>query len=359
MWPDNPLTDQLDLELPIVQAPMAGAAGVELACAAIDAGALGSLPCAMLTADAVREQVSQVRERSSGALNLNFFCHKPPDTSASDADWQRALAPHYEALGVAATSVSAPQRAPFDDAMCAVAEDTRPEVVSFHFGLPDRALLARVKRTGALVLSTATTVREARWLEEHGCDVIIAQGMEAGGHRGMFLSDEVSTQPGTFALVPQVADAVAIPVIAAGGIGDGRGMVAAFALGACAVQVGTAYLLTDESRIGAWHRQALQAAADDSTALTNIFSGRPARGIMNHAMRSLGPLSDLAPPFPTAGGALAPLKARAEADGSGDYSSMWSGQAPTFARTGSAAALTRAMAEQARDILRSRADRSR
>ena len=175
----------------------------------------------------------------------------------------------------------------------------------------------------------------------------------------MFLSDEVSTQPGTFALVPQVADAVAIPVIAAGGIGDGRGMVAAFALGACAVQVGTAYLLTDESRIGAWHRQALQAAADDSTALTNIFSGRPARGIMNHAMRTLGPLSDLAPPFPTAGAGLAPLKAKAEADGSGDYSSMWSGQAPGFAKPGSAAALTGAMAEQARDILKSRADRSR
>ena len=238
-------------------------------------------------------------------------------------------------------------RAPFDDAMCATIEALEPAVVSFHFGLPTHALLERVKAVGCCVLSTATTVEEARWLEQRGCDAIIAQGLEAGGHRGMFLSEAITSQVGTLALVPQVVDAVEVPVIAAGGIADGRGIAAAFALGAAGVQIGTAYLFTPQSLISPLHRAALNAAREDQTALTNVFSGRPARGLVNRIVRELGPISDAAPPFPTAGNALAPLKAKAEAAGNADFSSLWSGQAASLGREMEADELTRKLAADA------------
>lgn len=231
--------------------------------------------------------------------------------------------------------------------MCEVVEEQKPEVVSFHFGLPEPSLLRRVKASRCLVMSSATTVEEARWLEAQGCDAIIAQGYEAGGHRGMFLTDELSTQVGTLALVPQVVDAVTVPVIAAGGIADGRGIAAAFALGASGVQIGTAYLFTPESLISPLHRAALHAARDDETALTNVFSGRPARGLMNRIMREVGPMSDVAPVFPTAGNALAPLKAKAEAAGVSDFSALWSGQAASLGREMGARDLTRRLAGEA------------
>jgi nitronate monooxygenase len=204
-----------------------------------------------------------------------------------------------------------------------------------------------VKAAGAVVLSSATTAQEAHWLEANGCDAIIAQGAEAGGHRGMFLTDEVASQAGTFALVPQVVDAVKVPVIAAGGIADGRGVAAAFALGAAGVQVGTAYLFTPEATISDLHRTALRQATDDGTALTNVFSGRPARGLVNRVMREVGPIAAEAPAFPTAGGALAPLKAKAEAAGSADFSSLWSGQAASLGQEVGATDLTRQLAEDA------------
>jgi len=267
---------------------------------------------------------------------------------ARDKAWKQTLSPYYSELGLD-ENVSAPaaSREPFNEAMCEIVEDTKPDVVSFHFGLPKQNLLDRVKAVGSKVISSATTVKEAIWLEENGCDAIIAQGYEAGGHRGMFLTDMTSSQPGTFALVPQVVDAVKIPVIAAGGIADGRGIAAAFALGAAGVQVGTAYLFTPEALISALHRKALKSFSDDQTALTNLFSGRPARGILNRLMRDIGPMSDAAPAFPTAGGALAPLKATAEANESSDFSSLWSGQAAGLAREMTTAELTEKLAEDA------------
>ncbi len=225
--------------------------------------------------------------------------------------------------------------------MCDVVVDARPRVVSFHFGLPEEALLRRVKEAGCLVISSATTVAEARWLEERGVDAVIAQGADAGGHRGMFLTDEVASQVGTFALVPQVADAVRVPVIAAGGVADARGVSAAFALGASAVQVGTAFLLCPEAGISAPYRAALKAARDDDTALTNVFTGRVARGLRNRAMIEFGPISADAPAFPVAAVALQPLRTAAEALGSGDFSPLWSGQAASLAREVGAAELTR------------------
>jgi nitronate monooxygenase len=284
---------------------------------------------------------------------LNFFVHRPAvPNNAREHAWREALKPYYAELDIdPAAPVPASNRAPFNDALCEVVEEIRPRVVSFHFGLPTPALLKRVQAAGSLILGSATTVAEARWLEDHGCDVVIAQGFEAGGHRGHFLSDNLAAQPGTFALVPQVVDAVKVPVIAAGGISDARGIVAALALGAAAVQIGSAYLHCPESKIMPPHRAALKNAADDGTVVTNLMTGRPARGLINRVMRELGPLSPLAPEFPLAGGALAPLNAKAQAQGSGDFSSMWAGQAAGLGRALPARELTRNLADDAQALM--------
>ncbi len=348
-WPNHHLLELLGIELPIIQAPMAGASGSEMAIAVSNAGGLGSLPCAMLDAAKAREEIGAIKQRTTNPLNVNFFCHTAPQPAPDrDKAWKQHLAKYYTELGVD-PSVSVPSvgRAPFDQRVCEVVEEFEPEIVSFHFGLPDTSLLERVKASGCVVLSSATTVEEACWLEDHGCDAIIAQGYEAGGHRGMFLTDTVATQPGTFALIPQVVDAVEVPVIAAGGIADGRGLAAAFALGAAGVQLGTAFLFTPESLVTELHRAELIRARDDQTALTNLFSGRPARGIMNRIMRELGPMSDQAPVFPTAGGALAPLKEKAEATGVTDFSSLWSGQTASLGREIGAGELTQQLASDA------------
>ncbi|MFH5923522.1 NAD(P)H-dependent flavin oxidoreductase [Roseomonas xinghualingensis] len=345
-WQDRRILDLFGIELPIIQAPMAGATTPEMVIAASEAGGLGSLPAAQYTAAQFREAVAQVRAGTSRPVNLNFFAHAmPPEDPARQAAWKGRLAPYYCEAGLDPEMPTAPGgRAPFDADFCAVVEEARPEVASFHFGLPEKSLLDRVRAVGCKVIASATTVAEAVWLEEHGVDAVIAQGFEAGGHRGNFLTHDMATQVGTMALVPQVADAVRVPVIAAGGIADHRGVLAAFALGAAAAQVGTAYLLTPEARILAVHRRALKAATADSTALTNLFTGRPARGILNRVMREVGPLSDLAPAFPTAGGALAPLRAKAEEAGSSDFTNLWSGQAAALAREMPAGELTRRLA---------------
>ena len=340
---DHRITELFGIELPIIQAPMAGATTPEMVIATCEAGGLGSLPGALLSVEQMRAAMDQVRAATRKPVNLNFFVHAAPSADpARQQAWRSALAPYYAELGLdPAMPVSSSARAPFDDAYCAIVEDYRPAVVSFHFGLPVPDLLARVKRTGARVIASATTVTEARWLERHGVDAVIAMGFEAGGHRGNFLTDDMASQVGTMALVPQVVDAVSVPVIAAGGIGDRRGVRAAFALGASAVQVGTAYLFTPEAKVTPFHREALKTARDDGTALTNVFTGRPARGIYNRLMRELGPLSPVAPSFPTAGGALLPLRGVTEKQGRSDFSSQWSGQAAALVREMSSAELTR------------------
>jgi nitronate monooxygenase len=328
------LAQKLGVRFPLIQAPMAGSQGSALALAVAAQGALGSLPCAMLGGDALRDELARV----GAGVNLNFFCHAPP-TELDDSAWRRALEPYYRELGLDPNArVDAPSRAPFDAQVADVIEPFRPRVVSFHFGLPAKELVARVKSWGSVVMSSATTVEEARWLEAHGADVIIAQGVEAGGHRGMFLSDDLTTQLGTFALVPQVVKAVRVPVIAAGGIADARGIKAALALGARGVQVGTAYLSCPEAKTSAVHRAALEHAAH--TALTNLFSGRPARGIVNRLMRERGPIDGNVPQFPLASAALAPLRAAAEQRGDGAFSPLWAGQ-NARAHDMSAADLTR------------------
>jgi nitronate monooxygenase len=354
MWPDVRLLELLQIEYPIIQAPMAGAQDFELVAAASEAGALGSLPCAMLSVEQIDAQVGKIRARTGKPFNLNFFCHTPPrPDNAREAAWRDRLAPYYTEIGLDPNApVKTAARAPFDAAFCDVVVALAPKVVSFHFGLPAPALLDRVKGAGCVVLSSATTAEEARWLAAQGADAIIAQGYEAGGHRGMFLTDNIATQAGTLALVPQVVDAVDVPVIAAGGISDARGIAAAFALGAAGVQIGTAYLFCPEAKISAPHRAALKAGHDDGTALTNLMTGRPARGYYNRVMRDIGPISDVAPEFPLASAALAPLRAKAESQGSGDFSPLWSGQASVLGRELPAGDLTRALAAEALDRMR-------
>jgi nitronate monooxygenase len=354
MWPDKRLLDLFGIEHPIVLAPMAGAADAALAIAVAQAGGLGSLPVALFNEAQTREQVGKIRAATAKPLNLNFFCHTPPvPNNAREHAWREALKAYYVEYGIdPGAPVPSSNRTPFDAALCAAVEELKPEVVSFHFGLPEAALLKRVKDAGCIVLSSATTAEEARWLEAHGCDVVIAQGYEAGGHRGMFLSDNLAAQPGTFALVPQVVDAVKVPVIAAGGISDARGIVAALALGAAAVQIGTGYLFCPESLIKPPHRAALSAARDDGTVVTNLMTGKPARGVVNRAMRELGPISALAPECPLAGGALAPLGAKALAQGSGDFSSMWAGQAASLGRALPAGELTAKLAAEAQALMK-------
>jgi nitronate monooxygenase len=319
MWPDRRLIDFFKIEFPIVLAPMAGVMDAGLVIAAAQGGALGSLPCAMLSAEKAREQIQIIRQRVSAPINMNFFCHKPiPADPLREAAWKERLSAYHQELGLDPASPSnAANRAPFDTAMCEVIEELKPEIVSFHFGLPEPSLLARVRAAGCKVISSATTVREAIWLEEHGVDAIIAQGAEAGGHRGMFLTENIAEQPGTFAL------------------------------GAAGVQIGTAYLHCPESKVSAPHRNALAQGRDDSTVITNVMTGRPARGLVNRVMREVGPISHLAPEFPHAAAGLGPLKAAAEKQGKLDFTNLWAGQAVRLGRDMPAAGLTRALAGSA------------
>lgn len=344
------ITDLFGIELPVIQAPMAGSQGSGLAIAVSSAGGLGSLPCALLKPEQIRGELERIKIGTSRSYNINFFCHAPPAFDvARDVAWRSALAGYYEEFG--ATPPPAGEltgaRLPFDADAAALVEEFRPPVVSFHFGLPHPELMARVRRTGAKVLSSATTVGEAQWLEARGVDAIIAQGSEAGGHRGMFLERDLASQIATMDLVRQIVAAVRVPVIAAGGIADAAGVAAARTAGAAGVQVGTAYLLCPEATTGALHRAALKTDAVRSTAVTNVLTGRPARGIVNRLMREVGPMNDAVPAFPMAAAYVAPLRAAAEAQGRNDFSTMWCGENAAGCREEPAGVLTRRIAGSA------------
>jgi nitronate monooxygenase len=353
-WSDRRLLDLFGIDHPIIQAPMAGFTSPAMTIAVSQAGALGSIAGAMATPESLRTDLQIVRQGTGRSYSVNFFCHAPPQfDGARETKWRERLAPYYREFDLPADAgTGGPARPPFDAALCDIVLEFKPKVASFHFGLPEPSLLRRLKAENIVVISSATTVEEARWLEERGVDAVIAQGAEAGGHRGMFLVDDVARQAGTMALVPQVVDAVKIPVIAAGGIGDSRGIAAALALGAAGVQLGTAFLLTPEARTGPLHRAALKQANDNSTTLTNLFTGRPARAIVNRYVREVGPISADAPPFPLAAGAAQPLRAAAEARGSSDFMPLWSGQAPSLAREMPAGTLIATLASETEAALR-------
>jgi nitronate monooxygenase len=332
-----------DLAGPVIQAPMAGSQNHRLAATVCEAGGLGSLAAAMLSPEGLQAELQALSAATQGPWNVNFFCHTPPIAETQRmAAWQQALSPYFREMGLDPAAIPiGPGRVPFGHDSADVLALFRPAVVSFHFGLPAPDLLARVKSWGSLVLSSATTVQEAMWLQAHGADAVIAQGLEAGGHRGMFLTADLSAQMGTFALLPQMVQAVQVPVIAAGGIACADGVRAAKALGAAGVQIGTAYLCSHEASTSAVHRAALQSPTAQHTALTTLFSGRPARGIVNRLMRELGPMNSAAPAFPLATAGIAPLRAAAEARGSSDFSPLWAGQNTSACRTLPAAEITR------------------
>jgi nitronate monooxygenase len=343
----NALQSLFGTEFPIIQAPMAGVQDHRLAAAVSNAGGLGSLPCAMLTVEGIHKELQALKAKTTRPFNVNFFCHIPPEPSPDrEAAWREVLAPYYREFDIdPATIPTGPGRAPFSEEAADVLSAFKPAVVSFHFGLPEPALLQRVRMMGAKILSSATTVDEARWLESQGVDAIVAQGLEAGGHRGMFQSDDLTTQAGTFSLVPQIVQAVRVPVIAAGGIANRQGIAAALALGAAGVQLGTTYLLSREATITSPHRAALKSESVRHTALTNLFTGRPSRSIVNRIIREIGPINAGVPKFPLATSAIAPLRAKAEARGSGDFSPLWAGQNTTGCRELPAAEITRQLAE--------------
>lgn len=342
------MTACLPSRYPLIQAPMAGAQDHRMAAAVCRAGGLGSLPSATWSAERLAQEISALQAQTDAPFNVNFFVHvMPPEDAAAQARWRLRLQTYYRRWGLAGDALAdALGRRPFAADMLDVLQQYRPAVVSFHFGLPEAALLRGVKDTGAQIWASATTVAEAQWLAEHGADGIIAQGSEAGGHRATFLGSDMASQTGLFALLPQVADAVALPVAAAGGIADERGIRAALALGASAVQLGTAFLLCDESLIAPLHRAALQeaaAAGHAETAITNVFSGKPARGLVNTLMRDLGYLNADVAPFPYAAAASAPLRAAAEAAGDAGFTPLWSGQNPSGCRAVSAGELCRTL----------------
>lgn len=352
VWPNNQLLDLLNIEQPIIQAPMAGAQDAQLAIAVAQGGGLGSIPCAMLSPEQILTQFHLFKQATPAPVNLNFFCH--PDLAHNreqEQQWLARLSSYYIEAGLDLnTPLPNASRSPFQAVHAELIQTLKPEVVSFHFGLPDASLLDQVKQSGALVISSATTVQEAVWLKERGCDLIIAQGYEAGGHRALFLDTRIDTQVGLMALLPQIVDATDLPVIAAGGIVDGRGITAAFALGACGAQLGTAFLFCPEAKISSLHQQALSNSTASSTALTNIFTGKPARGILNKAMLELGPISTETPDFPYAASAIAPLRSAAEHAQSSEFTPLWSGQAAALGRELPADQLVRVLAQESQGV---------
>jgi nitronate monooxygenase len=358
MWPDQRLIDLLEIEHPIVLSPMTGFVTVELAAAVCNGGGLGSIGCGPMEPEVATKTIRALRELTDNPINVNFFCHVQAKAATDREEaWRDRLLPYYRELGIdSAIAVPRIDIQSFDDARCKIVEDTKPEVVSFHFGLPDSTLVDRVRAAGCRIMASATTVAEARWLQMRGADIIIAQGYEAGGHRGTFQTQTLnfasSSQPGTLALVPQIVDAVKVPVIAAGGIADGRGIAAAFALGAAGTQLGTAYLLCPEAATSEPHRDALRHADSGATSVTNVFTGRPARALSNRLVLEIRPITDGLPDFPLPMGALAPLRARAEQQGSSDFTPFWSGQASPLGREMPAGELTVKLAQEAVDRLK-------
>lgn len=341
------ITGLFGIDLPVIQAPMAGSQGSALAIAVCNAGGLGSQPCALLGPEQIRDELSKITAATTRPYNVNFFVHEdPPPDPAREEAWRRLLAPYFNEHGIDPSTIqSGPSRLPFNNAAADVLETFKPPIVSFHFGLPADSLMKRVKGWGAKILSSATTVDEALYLEARGVDAIIAQGVEAGGHRGMFLTRDLTSQTGMARLVREIVAAVRVPVIAAGGIATADDVRGAIALGAAGVQVGTAYLFCPEAATSALHRAALTSQAASSTALTNLFTGRPARGIVNRLMREIGPLNDAAPEFPLAASAVFALRAKAEPKGIHDFTGLWAGQSAVRCREMPAAELTRSLAQ--------------
>ena len=319
------LCSVLGIEKPIIQAPMAGVQNWELAVAVSRSGGLGSIPCGMLTKEQVLFEITNFRKHSDKNYNLNFFCHKMPniDHQALQA-WEEQLSPYYDSFSIKPHNEISGLRVPFDINLADSLEPHKPPILSFHYGLPSPELVTRIKSWGTVVISSATTKQEGVWLEENGADVVIAQGCEAGGHRGMFMTSDPSTQLPTSELLACLKHELSVPVVATGGIATNTDIKELIRLGASGVQIGTSYLLCDEVKTSAIYREALKSKSS-ATALTNIFSGRLARGITNKIMKELDFIASKAPEFPYASIAINPLRSKAESQNKSDFTPLWSG----------------------------------
>lgn len=351
-WKSNKLTEILGLEVPIIQAPMASASTPALAAAVTNAGGLGSLGCAFHDASQIADDCRALRAATNGAYNLNFFVHKEPAQDEKRAETtRRALQAYYDEFALGEVPAAVPSRPSFDQAQLDAVIAAAPPIVSFHYGIPGPDVIQTVKNLGAKILSTATTVHEAKILEDGGCDAVIAQGFEAGGHRGTFASPPEAGNVGTLSLVPQVVDAIAVPVIAAGGIADGRGIAAALALGASGVQMGTAFVTCPESAAHAVYRDALMNARDDETRLTSAFSGRSARALENRYLNEMAGREDNFPDFPILNTLTGPLRKASAAAGKGDFMSLWSGQSAALSKALPAAELLKTLVAETDAVL--------
>ena len=350
LWLNNELTARLNMRYPIIQAPMAGASTPALAIAVSTTGGLGSLGLAMHTQKSLRKDCAEV-SAAGAPYNANFFVHSEPvDDPARTAEISSLLAPYYLELGLGQVpdAVSVPS---FNQTHLEAVLDLRPAVVSFHFGLPTSDAFKAIKAAGLFTMSSATNVAEARELEARGIDAVIAQGFEAGGHRATFSEPYERGHVGTLALVPQIVDAVSIPVIAAGGIGDGRGIAAALALGASAVQLGTAFLTCPESAAHPLYRRALNEARADKTQITHAFSGRPARGLENRYLREMAGHEDTYPDFPILNTLTGPLRKASANQNNPDFMSLWSGQSAAMSRNLPASELIQLLVTETESVL--------
>lgn len=357
MWPRTELIDRLQIDHPLLQAPMGGESTPELAIAVGNAGGLGGLGCSYMSNDVLSDNVEQIREGTSAPFNLNFFAHPLPEADAGVyAQTRERIAPFYAELGI--EEFPEPLIAPcetFNQSRLECMLDLRPAVVSFHFGLPDMEMVRALQDVGIMVISSATTVAEARWLDAAGIDAIIAQGWEAGGHRGTFHLAWEDFGVGGMALIPQVVDAVEAPVIATGGIGDGRGIAAAMVLGASAVQLGSAFLSCPEANIPAAWRKAMRTTSDDATRLTTAFSGRPARAMNNRYIETMAQSRHRVPDYPTMYSFSDPLSEAGEEAGKTGFEFYLWGQAAALNRECPAAELMDLLIDEAQQALRSAA----
>jgi nitronate monooxygenase len=349
MWPSNALTERLNLQWPILQAPMGSASTPALAAAVTNAGGLGGLGMWGRSAEQAARRIAGFRQQSGGSLNVNYPIWPDPRCAPETAEAMRShLRPVFNAHGLDAVPEPRGEVSDVGPDQVALLLDTKPEVASFHFGLPDPEAIEALKSAGIFIMSSATTVAEARLLEKQGCDAIIAQGTEAGGHRATFTGVEIGSQPGLFALLPQIVNAVGVPVIAAGGIADGRTAAAALMLGASAVQLGTAFLHCEEAEIRDAHRAALAEANDACTVVTDVISGRPCRYIRNRMIDDLL-ASGLRPlPVPAQQSLTQPLAA----SGDREWTALTSGQSAALSRDRTAAELIERLAGETTRRLR-------
>ena len=350
MWPRTDFLELLGIAHPIVQAPMSGFTPPALVAAVCNAGGLGSIGCVGRPSGLVREEVAAVRQATNRPFNLNFFVHKRPRTNpTATARVQTTLAPYFDEFGLGPVPDPSEPFPMFDDQGLDLILELRPRVVSFHFGLPEATAVRRPKDADCIILSSATTVTEARSLEANGADVIIAQGFEAGGHRGSFSDLAGAGMVGSMALVPQIVDAVRVPVIAAGGVADGRAIAAAFALGASGVQIGTAFLGCPEAAIPPLYRALLRTATDDATELTPSFTGRPARAMRNRFVIEMADTEPL--DFPLQGSLVGPLWRLPDEEARAAFMPIWAGQAASLMRDLPAGQLIETLVAEAQAII--------